>query len=261
MQIVHSVDGTALAYERAGEGPVLVIVNGGLADRTAGTALAEHLEPSFTVVRYDRRGRGESGDADEYEPQREVDDLAAIIDASGGLAHVYGHSSGEMLALRAATRDLPIDRLALYEPPFVASADAPRIPAGLVDELQDLLARGERAAAVVRFLVASVGVAPDAAEQIRDHDPAFPKLVAMANTLPYEAILAGDQQIPTSVTSVRAPTLVLSGGDSAPWMQESAQALAARIAGARHHTIEGQGHGVEADVIAPILTAFFRGGA
>jgi pimeloyl-ACP methyl ester carboxylesterase len=69
----------------------------------------------------DRHGRGESvpGGTASYDVEREVEDLAAVIEAAGGHAHVFGTSWGLALALAAAGSGVPIDRLALYEAPFI----------------------------------------------------------------------------------------------------------------------------------------------
>jgi pimeloyl-ACP methyl ester carboxylesterase len=261
MESVRSADGTRIVCERDGHGPAVVIVNGGLADRSAGAALATLLESTFTVVRYDRRGRGDSGDGARYAVSREIEDLTAVVASTDGPAHVYGHSSGAVLALHAAGHGLPIGRLALYEPPFVASADAPRMPPGVTADLRDHLAAGDPEGAVTRFLIDSVGLPPEVVEQIRTRDPNFPRMVAMAGTLPYETTLVGDQEIPRSITgSVNVPTLVLCGGNSPDWVQHSARVLADQLADGRHATLEGQEHGAAPDALAPVLLDFLRGG-
>jgi alpha-beta hydrolase superfamily lysophospholipase len=93
---VVSRDGTPIAYERAGTGPLVVLVGGGLDDGTENAPLATELARHFTVVNYARRGRGGSGDTAPYAVAREIEDLAALID--GGPAHLFGASSGGALA-------------------------------------------------------------------------------------------------------------------------------------------------------------------
>src|SRR3954468_11658236 len=102
LNFVRSDDGTRIAFEVAGSGPLLIFVNGALSTRGAGVELSALLEPHFRVLRYDRRGRGDSTDGGSYSTQREVDDLEELIDANGGSAFLYGHSSGGCLALEAA---------------------------------------------------------------------------------------------------------------------------------------------------------------
>src|ERR1700752_2671894 len=114
---VTSKDGTMIAYSQVGQGPTLILVDGALCYRQFGPSqdLAAKLASHFTVITYDRRGRGESGDTRPYAVEREVEDLDALIQAAGGSAFVVGISSGAALALEAANRGLAITKLALYE--------------------------------------------------------------------------------------------------------------------------------------------------
>src|SRR5690348_3770906 len=104
MNMVTSRDGTTIAYDRSGEGKALILVGGALSDRSAGAPLTSLLAPRFTVISYDRRGRGDSGDTPPYAVEREIEDLDALIGAAGGSAGVFGMSSGAALALEAANR-------------------------------------------------------------------------------------------------------------------------------------------------------------
>src|SRR6478736_4593361 len=103
---VTSRDGTTIAYERTGSGPAVVLVCGGSTDRGSNAGLAAVLSATNTVYNFDRRGRGDSGDTLPYAVEREVEDIAAVIDAAGGTAYLYGTSSGAALAFEAA-RALP----------------------------------------------------------------------------------------------------------------------------------------------------------
>src|ERR1700681_646160 len=91
MPEVLSKDGTAIAFERIGEGPPLILVVGAFNDRTRGAPLAAFLAPHCTVFTYDRRGRGDSGDTAPYTVDREVEDLAGLIAEAGGAAAVFGY--------------------------------------------------------------------------------------------------------------------------------------------------------------------------
>ncbi|HEX2728321.1 MAG TPA: alpha/beta hydrolase, partial [Rubrobacteraceae bacterium] len=127
MEKVRSKDGTEIAFDRSGEGPAIILVVGAFNDRSTGAPLAAALQESFTVINYDRRGRGDSGDTQPYAVEREVEDLEALIEEAGGSASVFGYSSGAVLALRAAARGLAITRLALYDPPVSADGGAGRL--------------------------------------------------------------------------------------------------------------------------------------
>ncbi|MDQ3662417.1 MAG: alpha/beta hydrolase, partial [Actinomycetota bacterium] len=115
MNTVLSKDGTPIAFDRYGDGPPLIFVDGATADRSMDASLATVLAPNFTVYAYDRRGRGDSGDTPPFAVEREIEDLDAIITEAGGSAFVLGHSSGAVLALRAAASGLAISKLAVYE--------------------------------------------------------------------------------------------------------------------------------------------------
>ena len=106
MATVVSQDGTSIAFDRAGSGPAVILVNAGPTDRNVNAALAGLLATQFTVLNYDRRGRGDSGDTPPYAVDREYEDLDAVIAAAGGSAYAFGNSGGGILALDAAARGL-----------------------------------------------------------------------------------------------------------------------------------------------------------
>jgi alpha/beta hydrolase family protein len=151
---VTSRDGTTIAYETTGTGPPLILVDGALCYRDFGPSrkLAEQLAGDFTVITYDRRGRGESGDGLTYAVEREVEDLEALIEAAGGSAHVYGISSGAALALDAAQRDIGVERLALYEAPFIVDDGRAPIDPDYVSRLNGFLVAGRPGDAVRLFM-------------------------------------------------------------------------------------------------------------
>jgi pimeloyl-ACP methyl ester carboxylesterase len=152
MEFVTSADGTTIAYERAGEGPAIILVGGALDDGSENAPLLPALADRFTVVNYARRGRGESGDTLPYAVEREIEDLAALIDLTGGTAHVFGASSGGALALEAAAAGLSIDRLAVYEVPYNLDDDGPHWDGGDVPRVKELLAGGRKGDVVELFM-------------------------------------------------------------------------------------------------------------
>src|SRR3954471_1932380 len=99
----ESDDSTRIAYHRSGSGRPVVFVGGALSTAAAAAPLAAAFAAAgLQAVTFDRRGRGGSGDTAPYAPERETEDLRAVIDAVGGSAVVLGHSSGAVLALLAA---------------------------------------------------------------------------------------------------------------------------------------------------------------
>src|SRR4030095_13631688 len=119
METVTSRDGTTLAFDRLGQGPPVVLVCGGSVDRMADAAIAQELSSDFTVLNYDRRGRGGSGDTPPYAIEREVEDIEAVIGAAGGSANLWGSSSGAALAMIATASRAPVTKLALWAPPLI----------------------------------------------------------------------------------------------------------------------------------------------
>ncbi len=258
---VHSQDGTAIAYEQAGVGPALILVGGALSTRGAAEGLVAALAPSFTVVSYDRRGRGESGDTLPYAPEREIEDLAALVEAVGGSAFAFGVSSGAALVLNAAAAGVTITRLALYEPPFIVDNSRSPVPPDYLAHINALLAGGRRGDALEYFLREAVEVPPEVIAQMRGA-PMWAGMETVAVTLPYDGAVMGDgmsgQPFRTGCwASVTAPALVMDGGDSPQWMHNGVAALAAALPNARRETLPGQTHAVAPAVIAPVLRAFF----
>src|SRR6266498_434312 len=105
MEAVKSKDGTPIAYERTGSGPPLVLVHGSTSDHdTAYRFVIPLLERYFTVRALERRGRGDSGDGPSYSLERELDDVAAVIESAGEPVNLFGHGFGALVALEASQR-------------------------------------------------------------------------------------------------------------------------------------------------------------
>src|SRR5262245_5356833 len=160
MDTVTSRDGTTIAYDRLGQGPPVVLLPGGSVDRTANAGLAAELAGHHTVYNVDRRGRGDSGDTQPYAVEREVEDIAAVIDAAGGRAHLYGSSSGAGLAMHAVAAGLPVARLALWEPPYSVGG-RPDLPDDTASVYRELVDAGRRGDAVEYFMAKVVRLPPE----------------------------------------------------------------------------------------------------
>ncbi|PRZ43059.1 pimeloyl-ACP methyl ester carboxylesterase [Antricoccus suffuscus] len=246
---VASADGTPIAYQSAGAGDALILTVGALSASQSVGPLVDLLADQFTVYRYDRRGRGSSGDSTSYSVAREVEDLRAVLQVTGGSANLYGHSSGGILALRAAHSTPGFAKVAVYEPPFCVEPKP-----GFPEHIEKLLADDNRDEAVAEWMRSTGAPYNDGWK----HAPFWPSLVALAHTLPYDLRLAGDGTVPSEeLAHISAETLALYGGDSQGWALESATAVAAAIPGARAKMVPGQGHPVAHEVVAPILADFF----
>ena len=256
---VASADGTTIAFDRLGAGPPLIMVVGAFHTRVTAAPLAAQLEDRYTILNYDRRGRGESSDTPPYSVQREIEDLDALIAEAGGSAAVFGYSSGAALALHAAARGLAISKLVLYEPPFLVDESRPRPPADLVEQLDHLLSSGRRGDAVELYQSKVVGIPEDVVAQMR-HAPFRPGLEAIAHTLVYEATIMGDFTLPTDLlASVPTPTLVIDGEKSPPFLRNAAHAVADAIPNGERRTLAGQTHEISPEETAPLVSAFLSG--
>jgi pimeloyl-ACP methyl ester carboxylesterase len=260
MNTVTSSDGTTIAYDRSGEGPTLVLVGGALSDRSAVGSLTEALAPRFTVIAYDRRGRGDSGDTAPYAVEREIEDLEALVAEAGGSAFVFGHSSGAALALEATARGLPVTKLALYEPPFIVDDGHEPLPDDYVERLTELAASGRRGDAVEYFLTSGPGVPPEVVAGMRS-EPFWPGMEKIAHTLAYDGAVMGDTMSGRPLpgdrwASVTVPTLVMDGDQSPAWARNSVASLARILPNAERRSLEGQDHGAAPEVLAPVLVEF-----
>jgi pimeloyl-ACP methyl ester carboxylesterase len=260
---VASADGTRIAYERVGNGPALVQVDGALCYRDFGPSrpLAAELADRFTVYSYDRRGRGDSGDAPGSVPERELEDLRAVIDeasahSGGGEVAVYGSSSGAAIALEAAAAGAPMRALVTYEVPYVAAGWKNQN----VDHLaavEALLAQGKRGSAVGYFLVKMVGAPAFVPVMMRLMPKVWKQMQGVAPTLPNDIRMMDGFHAPTErLSRIAVPTLVLVGGKAAEPMRQAQDAVAAAVPGARFGVLDGQTHQVSEKAVGPEIAAF-----
>ena len=269
MRTVTSKDGTTIAFDQIGKGPAIILVDGALQYRAfdQGMApLADLLAQHFTVIHYDRRGRGDSTDmqADAFEPQsaleREIEDIESIIDEAGGSASLYGISSGAALAMEAAIKlGDKVKKLAMYEAPYNDDETAQQAWREYVKKLSELLAAGRKGDAVGLFVML-VGASAADVEGMHQH-PMWPLWEAVAPSLAYDHIadLGEDAAVPTErAAKVAVPTLIMDGSESFPFMHVTARTLVKAIPHAEHRTLQGQTHEVEAEALAPVLIDFFK---
>ncbi|TLS48223.1 alpha/beta hydrolase [Paenibacillus antri] len=258
-----SKDGTAIAFDRIGEGPALILVDGALCYRASGPngPLAEMLKDRFAVYTYDRRGRGDSDERKPYSIEREVEDLEALVNAAGGSAFLYGISSGAALVIEAARRLPSIRKVALYEAPYIVDGSRIPVKGDYAARLEAHVSADRRAAAVKLFMKEGVGL-PAFVVATMPLMPAWRKLKAVAHTLPYDTALTvacqrGDPLPAEPFASVTIPALVGVGGKSPAWMRAGMKALADALPNAKLHMLDGQTHIVQPGALAPVLAEFF----
>jgi len=255
METVTSADGTTIAFDQLGSGSPLILVSGASCDRAIDSAIAEALAEHFTVLNYDRRGRGDSTDTPPYAVEREVEDLEVLLAAAGGRAALVGLSSGGVLAAHAAASGLPVSELVIWEPPLRLDAEGQRQTKNYNASLAALLADGRRGDALALFM-GMVGMRAEMIAGMRQ-SPHWAAGEALAPTLEYDAAVMGDGSLPADTFArVSVPAMVLAGGASPEWLRESARAAAAAIPGAGYGVLDGQTHDVAADVLAAAVRDF-----
>jgi len=263
---VVSADGTSIAYSRVGRGPSVLLVDGALCFRGSGPSekVAAALAGEYTVYTYDRRGRGQSGDQTglrSYDPQREIEDVAALVTEAGGEVYVLGISSGAVLAVQCAAQIPGITKVAVYEAPFIVDDSRQPAPSDYVDQLVAAIDAGEPGKAVKTFM-RLVGV-PGFVVGLFPLFPGWSKLKKIAYTLVYDAKIMGTTQSGAPLpadgpwASVQVPTIVIGGGKSPAWMRNANRTLAEHIEGSEYRELAGQNHMVKAAALAPALAEFY----
>lgn len=255
-----SADGTRIAYEILGSGPALVIVDGALNYRGfgGGRPYAEPLSAHYTCYFYDRRGRGESGDTAPYSVEREIEDLAAVVTATGETPYVLGFSSGAGLAFRAAAAGVPMRRVAGFEAPWIGTTAYKGRTVDYRAELIARIERGDNAGAVDFFMGPMVGAPWFASKFMRLMGAQWKTLLSVAPTLPNDAAVMGTWTPPVDeLARIRVPALVLGGSKYKPNMKAAVDGTAAAIPGAGKVILDGQTHMVSPAAITPAIERFF----
>ncbi len=236
---VPSPDGTSIAVWSSGEGPPLLLVHGSMSDHHR-WRITEHLGQHRRVHALDRRGRGRSTDGPVWSPEREVEDVVAVVTAlaveAGEPVDVLGHSLGGYLALRAAARTPDVRRLVLYEPAVVESPQ----PAELVARMQAAVDAGRLEEAVELMLHEVLHMPADQVAALRSQ-PSWPARVSTAPTLPREEgtrMVVGDAEL----AAVSAPTLLVRGSESPAFLHDAVRRVAAGVPHAQVVTLEGHQH-------------------
>lgn len=262
MAATRSKDGTSIAYDKTGQGPALVLVDGAFCYRQNGPApkLVPLLAQQFTVYSYDRRGRGESSNGRPYAVDRELEDLMAVINAAGGSAFVVGVSSGAALAMHAAATGLPIEKLVLFEPPYVhVTPDDPVIPQDGIQQINQMVAADRRGDAVKYFLTKVMGLPSFVAFIIRFIPGVWARNKSVAHTLAYDLAILGDGSVPHRIAAaIQTPTLCLGGAKSPDKLRKAVQAVAAAIPNAELRLLEGQNHNASMSVLAPVISEYLN---
>ncbi len=234
---ITSGDGTELSVRQTGEGDPLVLVHGSLDGMGAFSLVELRLAEDYSVWVYDRRGRGGSGDSAEYALDREVDDLRAVITATGGVPHVVAHSYGAVIALQARLSGVPMRSLVVYEPPINGEAidpqQIPRIQLAVDDGRIDDAIRdmANRLAGITDDELAIAMKVPPIRKSLREGARVVGREIEAIRSCDWSAL---------PVTEV--PTLILRGERSDAVVYPTADQTSRIASSAEITTLHGQGH-------------------
>lgn len=253
-----SKDGTRIGYDRVGDGPAVILVAGAMQFRGFDPTTVEMAgllaAKGFTVLNYDRRGRGESSDAVSFTLQDEIDDLAALIETAGGKAALFGSSSGGAICLAAAAAGLPVTKLALWEVPLRAEGGTEW--SGFFSGLRERIDSGDRTGTIEYYMK---DMPPEWLAGAKN-SPGWPIMLGLAPSLSADAeSLAWNQSAPRAElwSGISQPTLAMVGEQTLPIMPEAADSIVASLPNARKKIIPAANHGWEPGVMAAALAEFF----
>jgi len=237
-----------LPYDQAGDGPAVLLIHAGVADRTT---WSEHLEPmaaaGYRAVAVDLAGFGEAGV--ESGEQAPWGDVIATMDALGiERSALVGNSFGGAVALRVAVvAPWRVTKLALISAPAPDLQPSAELEAVWAAE-EEALERGDIEAAVEA--VVSAWTLPNAPQELRARvaDMQRRALELQANASDVTEAPDPVEEDPSTLERLAIPTLVAVGEHDMVDFHQSADSLAAAIQDARRVTIEGAGH------LAPLET-------
>jgi len=256
---VVSADGTVLAVSDGGTGPALVVVGGAFDHHGTPTVerLTSTLRDRYRVVTYDRRGRGASSDTDPWAIEREVEDLAAVVDTIDGPATALGMCVGAGVVLHGLAGGVPLGGAVLYEPPYRATVDPHADDVVFADVLDEYVGAGRRAQAVRAYLAHVLGVPMGQITALRLKGALWRSLVTDADVLSRDVRVLNGLAIPERVAAaVGVPLLVAAGGDGLEWMRQAARAVVEAVPGSEYTELPGQGHVPDPEVLGRVLDRF-----
>lgn len=259
MKTTQSKDGTVIAYDVYGSGPALVYITGASCFRSFRPVRqdAKAFAQEFTVYNYDRRGRGDSTNTLPWSVEGEVEDIEAMIDAAGGKAHLYGHSSGAVLALEAALRlGDKVQKVVMYDASYVHDETEKAKYNQLSQHIHQLLKDDQKAKAMKSFLT-GIGM-PKALVFLLPLFPDWRIMKALAPTLAYDIALTRDMPPVERAAEVTVPLQIIVGQKSPAGLHDVANQLTKAIPMAKLIELAKQGHLVSAKALLPLLKDFLK---
>ncbi len=240
MEHITSRDGTPIAYYRSGAGSPLLLIHGTTANHTRWSSVSPYFEQHFSVYAVDRRGRGASGDAPDYDIMCEVEDVAAVVEAIGEPTCILGHSYGALCGLEAALLTDKVSKLILYEPPIPTGL--PSASTDVLDRMQSLIDNGELEATLDMFFRVIVKM-PEHELAVYRQLPIWNERILLAPTIPRELMMQQTYSFNAEkFASLRVPTMLLLGGDSPPLFQQAIELADSALPNSTIVTMPGQQH-------------------
>ncbi|MFC4374165.1 alpha/beta fold hydrolase [Nocardia halotolerans] len=267
MQTVTSADGTTIAYDQVGEGTAgtVILIGGAFSFRKfkSMVELAQALADDFdlTVLNYDRRGRGDSTDSPGvYDAANEIADIAALVEAAGGKAALFGWSSGAALALLAAKQVPGVTEVVAFEPPFVVDTKHHVPPKDLERKLHPMIAEGKRNKTVRYYMTKAMGM-PALMVAVMRLTPFWKDLAATSNSTAHDwavmkPYMRGQQLVPADWNDITVPVLVLAGERTAPLLIKGSKAAAEVVPDAEFAELPGVSHNPKISLLAPAVGEF-----
>jgi pimeloyl-ACP methyl ester carboxylesterase len=239
---IKSADGTKLAARCTGHGPPIVLVHGANGDLDTFALIEGLLAAQHTVWVYSRRGRGGSGDGPDYTYHREVEDVLAVIAATGDRAHLMGHSGGAAYALLAAVHAPSLRSLVLYEFPVLDRLDVDLI-VGLVAQMEIAIEADDPDRALELFLP-QAGIIDEEVMALRTLESVWARVRAGARLVPREirAALHEDRDWLGALDPPDVPTLYLYGEQTDAPMLPNVSEVPQLLPKAQLRALPGQRH-------------------
>jgi len=211
-----------VAGDATGNKPPLVLVHGTGNDHSMYLRPLDYLAPHFSLYMVNRRGRGQSGDGEDYSLEREIADITAVVEdvaaQTGGPVTLVGHSFGAVCCLETALRTDAINRLFLYEPPLPPGMSARR--RAVLDDMYRRVAENDRDGVVMVQLCQWSGIREKSVLRLREDTEDWASRMATAHTIPRELeAIATYRFAPERFAAINVPTRFLLGGRSSEMLR------------------------------------------
>lgn len=254
-----SRDGTRIAYAKTGSGELVIAVFGATCfkDFLPVKSDVKTLSKYFTVINYDRRGRGGSLQHSSWSLQKEIEDIDALIDDNGGSAYIYGHSSGAVIALEAAvTLENKIKGVMIYDASYVSSQTEKETYNSTKVTVENLLKSRQNAKAIKTFLT-EIGM-PKMSAILLPLIPGWKTMKRLAPTLMYDITLTENLPPLERLQRISVPVLILAGDKNPESIMKVYSHIVDTIPNNQHHILVGRDHMASMKYLVPYMQKFLQ---